>query len=168
MIDARTQGIISNTLTLAKQLGAIVFTYKGEDIVRTLLQFAKEYRVGHIVIGSPRPRSLWERIRGKTGIVDRLIHEAKGVTVTVLDTREEDHPRIQTIVLRWKRRRPRHHRFDGTADRLTLPQLISPERIVIWNKPVAKEVVLRTAGREVGKGIGGRDSAETLECHSGA
>ena len=98
VIDAHTQRIISNTLTLAKQLGAIVFTYKGEDIVRTLLQFAKEYRVGHIVIGSPRPRSLWERIRGKTGVVDRLIHEAKGVTVTVLDTREEEQPQVQPSV----------------------------------------------------------------------
>ena len=95
VIDTHTQQIISSTLTLAKQLGAIVFTYKGEDVVRTLLQFAKEYRVGHIVIGSPRPRSLWERLRGKTGIVDRLIHEAKGVTVTVLDTSEGERPQIQ-------------------------------------------------------------------------
>ena len=28
-----TQRFISDTLTLAKQLGAMVFTYKGEDIV---------------------------------------------------------------------------------------------------------------------------------------
>jgi len=32
VIDARTQRLISDTLTLAKQLGALVFTYKGEDM----------------------------------------------------------------------------------------------------------------------------------------
>ena len=42
----RLQRFISDTLTLAKQLGAMVFTYKGEDIADTILRFAKEYRVG--------------------------------------------------------------------------------------------------------------------------
>ena len=37
VIDARTQGLLSDALTLAKQLGAMVFTYKGEDIVDTIL-----------------------------------------------------------------------------------------------------------------------------------
>ena len=87
-IDVRTLQVVSETLTLAKQLGAIVFTYKGEDIVRTLLQFAKEYRVGHIVIGSPRPRTRWEMIRGRTGIVERILQESSGITVTVLNTKD--------------------------------------------------------------------------------
>ncbi|HKQ33170.1 MAG TPA: PTS sugar transporter subunit IIA, partial [Thermodesulfobacteriota bacterium] len=52
VIDAETQRILSNTLTLAQQLGATVFTYRGDDVVKTILQFAKEYRVGHIVVGS--------------------------------------------------------------------------------------------------------------------
>jgi two-component system sensor histidine kinase KdpD len=49
-IDARTQRFLLDALTLAKQLGAMVFTYKGEDVADTILRFAKEYRVGHIVI----------------------------------------------------------------------------------------------------------------------
>ncbi len=53
VIDAATQRILSNNMTLAKQLGATVFTYKGDDIVKTILQFAKEYRVGHIILGAP-------------------------------------------------------------------------------------------------------------------
>jgi two-component system, OmpR family, sensor histidine kinase KdpD len=161
VIDTRTQGILSNTLTLAKQLGAIVFTYRGEDIVRTLLQFAKEYRVGHLVIGSPRPRSLWKRLRGKTGVVDRMIHEAKGVTVTVLDTREEEPPRVQ---------RSAEPEEISTAtpspakpvSRLGLPQLISPERIVLWNKPVGKGVVLKTLVEKTGQGKRAWDSARFL------
>ena len=150
-----------STLTLAKQLGAMVFTYKGEDIVDTLLRFAKEYRVGHIVIGSPTPRSLWEKVRGKTGVVDRLIHEAKGVTVTVLDTREEEQRQVQPSV---------ESEEIPTAvpsgvepvNRLSLPQLISPERVVIWNKPVEKEVVLKTLVEKLEERKGTWDAARFL------
>ena len=161
VIDTHTQQIISSTLTLAKQLGAIVFTYKGEDVVRTLLQFAKEYRVGHIVIGSPTPRSLWERLRGKTGIVERLIHEAKGVTVTVLDTSEGERPQVQATAERG-RTPTTIPRFSGTADRPHLSQLLSSERIVIWNEPVRKETVLRRLVETIGQGEGDRDPAKLL------
>jgi two-component system sensor histidine kinase KdpD len=148
-------------LTLAKQLGAIVFTYKGEDVVRTLLQFAKEYRVGHIVIGSPTPRSLWERLRGKTGIVDRLIHEAKGVTVTVLDTSEGEKPQIQPPA-EGERIPATIPRFSGTADRLHLSQSLSSERIVIWNEPIRKEAVLRRLVETIGQRDGDLDPAKLL------
>jgi two-component system sensor histidine kinase KdpD len=161
VIDTHTQQIISSTLTLAKQLGAIVFTYKGEDIVRTLLQFAKEYRVGHMVIGSPTPRSLWERLRGKTGIVDRLIHEAKGVTVTVLDTREEELPKAQPA-LESEEIPASTSSVSETAARLSLPQLLSSERIVIWKEPVGKEVVLRRLVEKVGERGGVWDSTRFL------
>jgi two-component system sensor histidine kinase KdpD len=161
VIDTHTQQIISSTLTLAKQLGAIVFTYKGEDVVRTVLQFAKEYRVGHIVIGSPTPRSLWERLRGKTGIVDRLIHEAKGVTVTVLDTSEGEKPQIQPTA-EGERTPATIPRFSGTADRLHLSQLLSSERIVIWNEPIRKETVLRRLVETIGQRDGDRDPAKLL------
>jgi two-component system sensor histidine kinase KdpD len=161
VIDPHTQQIISSTLTLAKQLGAIVFTYKGEDVVRTLLQFAKEYRVGHIVIGSPTPRSLWERVRGKIGIVDRLIHEAKGVTVTVLDTHEEEIPKVQPTLESAEIPTPTPS-VSETAARLSLPQLLSPERIVIWKEPVGKEVVLRRLVEKVGERGGIWDSTRFL------
>jgi two-component system sensor histidine kinase KdpD len=161
VIDTHTQQIISSTLTLAKQLGAIVFTYKGEDVVRTLLQFAKEYRVGHIVIGSPTPRSLWERLRGKTGIVDRLIHEAKEVTVTILDTSEGK--RLQAEATTERGRMPsKIPRFSDTVDRLHLSQLLSSERIVIWNEPVRKEAVLSRLVETIGQRDGDHDPAKLL------
>ena len=88
-IDAETQRVLSNALTLAQQLGATVFTYKGEDVVKTILQFAKEYRVGHIVVGrSGRKIPLWRRLFGQATLVQRLVEEAKGTTIVVLDTRE--------------------------------------------------------------------------------
>ena len=161
VIDAHTQGVLSHTLTLAKQLGAIVFTYRGEDIVRTLLQFAKEYRVGHLVIGSPRPRTLWEKLRGRTGVVYRLIHEAKGVAVTVLDTREEKPPQAQRSLER-EEVPTAPPPLAEPVSRLGLPQLISPERIVIWNKPVGKGVVLKTLVEKTSQGKGAWDSARFL------
>jgi two-component system sensor histidine kinase KdpD len=86
VIDATTQRTLSDTLTLANLLGAIVFTYKGEDIVDTILHFAREYRVGHIVIGRPGPLPAWQRWLGRKGIVERLIPKARGLTVVVVDT----------------------------------------------------------------------------------
>jgi two-component system sensor histidine kinase KdpD len=162
VIDTHTQQIISSTLTLAKQLGAIVFTYKGEDVVRTLLQFTKEYRVGHIVIGHPRPRSLWKRVRGKTGMVERLIREAKGITVTVLDTREEGLLKAQPV-LESEEIRAAVSSVSETATRLSLRQLLSPERIVIWNEPVRKETILRRLVGTMGQRDESRDSVRLLD-----
>ena len=95
VIDSHTQRILSGTLTLAKQLGAMVFTYKGEDIPDTLLRFAREYRVGTIVVGCPSPIPAWKRLFGADSTVDRLIRDAGGMTVVVLDTRKGEalHPR---------------------------------------------------------------------------
>ena len=100
IIDAATQRVLSNTLTLAQQLGATVFTYKGDDVVKTILQFAKEYRVGHIVIGSPgRKMPFWKRLRGESSIVERLVFEGKGMTVVVLDTKtiREERPALEKM-----------------------------------------------------------------------
>lgn len=99
VIDAATQRTLSNTLTLAEQLGATVFTYKGDDVVKTILQFAREYRVGHIVIGTPGKKvPLWKRLRGEASIVDRLVTEGKGITVVVPDTKaiRKERPTVET------------------------------------------------------------------------
>ena len=85
-IDAATQRQISDTLTLAKQLGAQVFPYKGEDIVETILRFAREYRVGHIIIGKPGPLPAWKRWLGRKTLAERLIIQATGVHIVVVDT----------------------------------------------------------------------------------
>ena len=59
-------------------------------MVKTILQFAREYRVGHIIIGnSGRKLSLWQRLLGRQTIIERLISECRGINVIVLDTREE-------------------------------------------------------------------------------
>jgi two-component system sensor histidine kinase KdpD len=86
---ARSAG--SGGLALAAQLGAMVFTYKGDDVVDTLLRFAREYRVGHVVVGRPSPRPLWRRLLKRTGRgghgldLERLVAEARGMAVVVVD-----------------------------------------------------------------------------------
>ncbi|MGA8142018.1 MAG: histidine kinase [Desulfobaccales bacterium] len=87
IIDAATQRQLSDSLTLAKQLGALVFPYKGEDVVATILHFASEYHVGHIVIGKPGRLPAWRRWLGQKTVAEQLIFQAPpGVTIVVVDT----------------------------------------------------------------------------------
>lgn len=138
-IDTETQRVLSGTLTLAKQLGAMVFTYKGEDIPETILRFAKEYRVGHIVVGSPERMTLWQKLHGKRNIVDRLVKDAGGITVVVVDTKTlpqetslspEPVPHIEVRA------------EVPVPSMLGLTDLLSRENIIIWDEPVLKEEVL--------------------------
>ena len=142
VIDAHTQRILAGTLTLAKQLGAIVFTYKGEDIPGTVLRFAKEYRVGTIVVGSPTEMPLWKRILGEKSTVERLVHDARGVSVVVLDTRKGE-PAGTDV----EETSPVSVRIETPASLAAGPPVLgdylSPGRVLIWDRPVAKNAVLR-------------------------
>ncbi len=146
IVDIQTQHVLSGTLTLAKQLGAMVFTYKGEDIADTIVRFAKEYRVGHIVIGSPGRLPLWKRLQGRKNVVERLIDEARGMTLVVLDTRESEdigtmrEPEVaQAIGVKTPVSEP--------APPFSLGSLLSGPHIIAWDQPVPKEVALRYLGR---------------------
>jgi two-component system sensor histidine kinase KdpD len=142
-IDAQTQRILSGTLTLAKQLGAIVFTFKGEDIVETILQFAREYRVGHIVIGSPGKISFWRRLRGERNVAERLIRNARGVTVTVLDTLEAEAAAPLPVEAKIIQEEIVPSAPPPETGRPGLSQFVSPQSIVIWDTPVRKDDVLQ-------------------------
>ncbi len=139
-IDSQTQRLLADNLTLANQLGAMVFTFRGEDIVDTILRFAREYRVGHVVIGRPGPNSLWQRLRGRRSVAERLIHEARGISVVVIDAALEE-------------------RFNHAPDN-GLPSAPGPAptqapptgllcsaldrtRILLWTEPVTREEILR-------------------------
>jgi len=160
VIDARTQRILSDTLTLAKQLGAMVFTYKGEDVADTLLRFAREYRVGHIVVGSPSSKPFWKWFGKNNNIVKNLIRSARGVTVIVLDTRKEEPALIKSLA-----EIPREtgdaclipEAGSAASVQPTLGRSLSARRIIIWDVPVQKEVVLRTLAASVGKECGVED-----------
>jgi two-component system sensor histidine kinase KdpD len=143
VIDSATQRMISDTLTLAKQLGAIVFTFKGEDVAQTILQFAKEYRVGHIILGSPEKLPLWKRMIGRQTISEQLAREAEGVAIVVLDTKSSDAvslPPVEKALVEELPSAPQPSVVrEGPPE---LNSLLSPDRIVIWDAPVDKETVL--------------------------
>jgi len=102
MIDAGIQRRLSNTLALAQQLGATVFIYKGNDIVSTIRQFAKEYRVGHIVVGNSGERlSLLHRLTGKRPMIKRLIEESHGITIVVPDIRRPDERKKKPLTAKY-------------------------------------------------------------------
>lgn len=142
-IDAETQRVLAGTLTLAKQLGAMVFTYKGADIPDTILRFAREYQVGHIVVGSPSRLSLWNKLRGRKSVVERLMEDAGGITVVVLDTHKMDaktslpsEPPVRATVV-----------TQPTPSLPMLTHFLSPGNIIIWDEPVLKEEVLNALAK---------------------
>jgi len=138
VVDAATQRLLSNTLTLAQQLGATTFTFKGDDVVKTILQFAREYLVGHIVVGTPGKKlSFWKRLLGKISILDRLLIEGRGVTVVVLDTKTI-HEEPETP----KSTSPADEKPVGTQERrdlfLEIDTVLSPGSALFWDKPIEK------------------------------
>jgi two-component system sensor histidine kinase KdpD len=142
-IEAATQRMLSDTLTLAKQLGAIVFTFKGEDITKTILQIAKEYRVGHIVIGSPRKLPFWERLLGRRSVVEQLIEDARGINIVVLNTLDEELPPVvirpsAETAIPVQKTPP----TTGVLPEMLLSRFVSKESIIIWDAPLSKEELL--------------------------
>jgi two-component system, OmpR family, sensor histidine kinase KdpD len=88
-VDGATQRQVGDTLALAHQLGATVFTFKGTDVAETILRFAREYGIGHIVVGRPGPRPRLARWLGRRTPVEELIERAAGFSVVVIDPRAE-------------------------------------------------------------------------------
>ncbi|MCX5826710.1 MAG: PTS sugar transporter subunit IIA [Deltaproteobacteria bacterium] len=146
VIDSHTQSIISSTLTLAKELGAMVFTYKGDDIADTIMRFAKEYLIGHIVLGSPATIPFSKRIMGKKSIPERLMEEIQGATIVVLDTRSREPavPKVPSPVEKEIRANaPIQAQKPATAVKaLSLGSLLNEGMIKIWESPISREEVL--------------------------
>lgn len=89
-IDAATQRRLADTLELARQVGATVFTFKSDDIVAAILQFAREHRVGHIVIGpSTRKLSRLGRLCGKSTLLERLTLANCDFKIVITESRRE-------------------------------------------------------------------------------
>jgi two-component system sensor histidine kinase KdpD len=146
VIDSRTQRLLSGVLTLAKELGAMVFTYKGEDIAGTILRFAREYQVGHIVTGSPARVPSWTRIMGKKSIPELLMEQARGVTIVVLDTKPQETVAARPVsfieeepqeAIKIPSQMP-----PAQTQKNTMSSLINESDIIIWDKPVDTAEVL--------------------------
>jgi two-component system, OmpR family, sensor histidine kinase KdpD len=82
-VDAATQRLLSKNLELAQQLGAVPMTFRGRDVVSTILAFAREYQIKVIVIG--KSRQPWYRRLWNGSIIPRLAREAEGIDVVIVD-----------------------------------------------------------------------------------
>jgi two-component system sensor histidine kinase KdpD len=86
-IDSEAQRHLQANFDLAKELGAEVVRLRGDDPVRTLLDFARTHRVGHLILG----RSRESRLRALLGrsVLSRMIREAEDIDVHVASFTEE-------------------------------------------------------------------------------
>jgi two-component system sensor histidine kinase KdpD len=83
-MDAATHRQISDSLTLAQQLGGVPMPYSGPDFASTVAGFVKEYGITHIVLGrSQRP---WYQRWFRQSVLDGLMRATSGVDVLVVDT----------------------------------------------------------------------------------
>jgi len=141
LIDATTQRLLADNLTLANQLGAMVFTFRGEDVVDTILRFAREYRVGHVVIGRPGPVSFLQRLRGRRSVADRLVHEARGLSIVVIDAEADEHLKATADISSPGAAAPLV--TSQTPHTGLLTAALDPGRVIVWTEPVTREEILR-------------------------
>jgi len=160
VIDAQTQRLLSGTLTLAKELGAMVFTYKGDDIAEAILRFAREYRVSHIVMGSPAPVPFWKRLMGRKSIAEQLMEKSRGATIIVLYTRPSEAAAaiVTPGIAAWEealsipmetpwKPASKTTATIATPAPLLISDLLEVDGIVLWEKPVSREEVLEALVR---------------------
>jgi two-component system sensor histidine kinase KdpD len=135
-IDAAVQRSLSDVLTLANQLGAMVFTFRGEDVVDTILRFAREYRVGRIVMGRSRSLPLWRRILGHQTTVSRLLEKASGFSVTIVGG---GHAGMALTEVGHEDELLQ----DSKTKTLELSRILRASDILIWNEAVTRDEVFR-------------------------
>ncbi|WP_010585234.1 sensor protein KdpD [Schlesneria paludicola] len=81
-ISAAVQRQVSNNLALVQQLGGVEMTFKGADVVSTIVAFAKEYSVTHIVLGRTQ-RPWYRRVFGQS-VLDKLLQAIPEADVLVV------------------------------------------------------------------------------------
>ncbi len=72
---------VQSAVDLAKQNGAEIVELDGDDVVDTLLHFARHRGITQIYVGHKGRKSMWERAFGSD--LDRLIRSAEGIDVRV-------------------------------------------------------------------------------------
>jgi two-component system sensor histidine kinase KdpD len=162
-LDAATRQRLSETLALAHQLGAMVFTFKGEDIADTILRFAREYRVGHVVVGRPGELPRWQRLLGRRTPIETLIAGGDHLAIVVVDETGVSEAGVSeagaasgpapapAAGARKPAAEPAPPRAVGgwsvlgstTSGRVRVSDLLKPDAIAFFDQPVAKRDLLR-------------------------
>lgn len=84
-VGAATQRRISDSLTLAQQLGAVSLPFTGPSFEAAVAAFVAEYRITHVVMGRSQ-RPWYQRWFGQSAL-DRLLASVPRVDVTLVDVR---------------------------------------------------------------------------------
>jgi two-component system sensor histidine kinase KdpD len=153
-----TRRRLAEALELAGQLGAMVFTFKGEDVVDTILRFAREYRVGHVVVGRAGAARAWRR-----NVVERLIRQAGGLAVVVVDPAAAppaaQPPRLPVDAPEPPAPAPAAAR---PSDKIRLSDLLVPAAVVVLTEPVSRAALLRQLVAAATAGLPGLDREDLL------
>jgi two-component system sensor histidine kinase KdpD len=157
VIDAKTQRLLSETLTLANQLGAVVLPIKGQNVADTILRFAREYRVGQVVIGKPRPLRWWRRLIGERSVADELVHHSQGVTIVVVDVESEYETSREFTEPSTK------PAMASVRPAGALSQLLSADRIWIWEDPVSKQDIRDALVKSITQSTPGLDHQNVIK-----
>jgi two-component system sensor histidine kinase KdpD len=81
-LDSEAERRLHDVLELAQRMGAEVVSLAGEDVVETLLDFARGHGVDHLLVGRSH-RSRWQELL-REGPLHRLLRVADGIDVQVV------------------------------------------------------------------------------------
>ena len=88
--DEQSRLRLQSAQQLAERLGGEVVLLRAGEVAKTLIQHAVERRASLILVAQSRPR-LRRRLFGG-GLAARLLRNARGLEINVLDTEHEQHP----------------------------------------------------------------------------
>ncbi|WCM50030.1 sensor histidine kinase KdpD [Pseudomonas sp. WJP1] len=94
--DEQSRLRLQSAQQLAERLGGEVVLLRAGEVAKTLIQHAAERRASLVLVGQSRPR-LRRRLFGG-GLAARLLRNARGLEINVLDTEHEQHqPRQRSM-----------------------------------------------------------------------
>ena len=158
-IDAKTQRLLADTLTLANQLGATVFTFKGDDIADTIVRFATEYRVGQIVIGKPHPIPVWRRFLGHRSVAEQLIFKASHATIVVIDADAPETVPVPEVESAMAAKPASSNGQQPTG----FEALLNRDNVLIFDEPVTRQHLFGQLVAQIEKGNAAVDTRDVLD-----
>ena len=94
--DEQSRLRLQNAQQLAERLGGEVVLLRAGEVAKTLIQHAAERRASLLLVGQSRPR-LRRRVLGG-GLASRLLRNARGLEINVLDSDEQQfQPRQRSV-----------------------------------------------------------------------
>ncbi|ROM93410.1 sensor histidine kinase KdpD [Pseudomonas brassicacearum] len=94
--DEQSRLRLQSAQQLAERLGGEVVLLRAGEVAKTLIQHATERRASLVLVGQSRQR--WRRRLFGGGLASRLLRNARGLEINVLDSDEQQHqPRQRSV-----------------------------------------------------------------------